>query len=410
MDLRWSEEDRAFQAEVREFLDQKLTPELRRAGRLMTSVYADHEASMAWQAILHERGWAAPAWPVEHGGCDWSLTQHYIFSRESTLAGAPALSPMGIRMVAHAIVRYGTDVQKEYFLPRILTGEVFFCQGYSEPEAGSDLAALTMAAKDDGDDLVCTGSKIWTTHAGEANWMFALVRTSRGGKKQQGITFVLIDMTSPGIEIRPLVMTSGEEIQNQVFFDEVRVPKSNVIGEIDAGWTVAKYLLEFERGGGAVAPGLQVMAEEVATVAKGQPGPSGGSLADDDAFVRKLADARIRAEVLEILEYQVLTAVAEGRNPGASSSMLKILGTELSQELTALALEAAGPRGRIYQPHVTAPGGPIADYQPPADGYSSGEPWQAVAPLRYFNDRAGSIYAGSNEIQRNILAKAALGL
>lgn len=410
MDLRWSEEDRAFQAEVRDFLDQKLTPELRRAGRLMTSVYADHEASMAWQAILHERGWAAPAWPVEHGGCDWSLTQHYIFSRESTLAGAPSLSPMGIRMVAHAIVRYGTDAQKDYFLPRILTGEVFFCQGYSEPEAGSDLAALSMAATVDGDDLVCTGSKIWTTHAGEANWMFALVRTSRTAKKQQGITFVLIDMTSPGIEIRPLVMTSGEEIQNQVFFDEVRVPKANVIGEIDNGWTVAKYLLEFERGGGAVAPGLQVVAEEIATAAQNQPGPGGGKLADDDAFMRKLADARIRAEVLEILEYQVLTAVAEGRNPGASSSMLKILGTELSQELTALALEAAGPRGRIYQPHVTAPGGPIADYQPPADGYASGEPWQAVAPLRYFNDRAGSIYAGSNEIQRNILAKAALGL
>ncbi|WP_409435776.1 acyl-CoA dehydrogenase family protein [Mycobacterium sp. SMC-14] len=410
MDLRWSEEDRAFQAEVRDFLDQKLTPELRRAGRLMTSVYADHEASMAWQAILHERGWAAPAWPVEHGGCDWSLTQHYIFSRESTLAGAPSLSPMGIRMVAHAIVRYGTDAQKDYFLPRILTGEVFFCQGYSEPEAGSDLAALSMAATVDGDDLVCTGSKIWTTHAGEANWMFALVRTSRTGKKQQGITFLLIDMTSPGIEIRPLVMTSGEEIQNQVFFDEVRVPKTNVIGEIDSGWTVAKYLLEFERGGGAVAPGLQVVAEEVATAAANQPGPGGGKLADDDAFMRKLADARIRAEVLEILEYQVLTAVAQGRNPGASSSMLKILGTELSQELTALALEAAGPRGRIYQPHVTAPGGPIADYQPPADGYASGDPWQAVAPLRYFNDRAGSIYAGSNEIQRNILAKAALGL
>ncbi|UVO14005.1 acyl-CoA dehydrogenase family protein [Mycobacterium sp. SVM_VP21] len=410
MDLRWSEEDRAFQAEVRDFLDQKLTPELRRAGRLMTSVYADHEASMAWQAILHERGWAAPAWPVEHGGCDWSLTQHYIFSRESTLAGAPSLSPMGIRMVAHAIVRYGTDAQKDYFLPRILTGEVFFCQGYSEPEAGSDLAALSMAATVDADDLVCTGSKIWTTHAGEANWMFALVRTARTAKKQQGITFLLIDMTSPGIEIRPLVMTSGEEIQNQVFFDEVRVPKTNVIGEIDNGWTVAKYLLEFERGGGAVAPGLQVVAEEIATAAKNQPGPGGGQLTDDDAFMRKLADARIRAEVLEILEYQVLAAVAEGRNPGASSSMLKILGTELSQELTALALEAAGPRGRIYQPHVTAPGGPIADYQPPTDGYASGEPWQAVAPLRYFNDRAGSIYAGSNEIQRNILAKAALGL
>ena len=317
MDLQWSKDEQDFQDEVRDFLEQKLTPELRRAGRLMTSVYADHEASMAWQAILHERGWAASAWPVEFGGCDWSLTQHYIFTRESTLAGAPSLSPMGIRMVAHAIIRYGTDAQKDFFLPRILTGEVFFCQGYSEPEAGSDLAALSMAAIADGDDLMCTGSKIWTTHAAEANWMFALVRTSRVQKKQQGITFVLIDMTSPGIAIHPLVMTSGEEVQNQVFFDEVRVPKRNVLGEIDEGWTVAKYLLEFERGGGAVAPGLQVTAEEISDAAKDQPGPGGGRLADDPAFARKLADARIRAEVLEILEYRVLATVAQGGNPGA---------------------------------------------------------------------------------------------
>jgi alkylation response protein AidB-like acyl-CoA dehydrogenase len=204
-------------------------------------------------------------------------------------------------------------------------------------------------------------------------------------------------------------MTSGEQVQNQVFFEQVRVPVGNVLGEIDDGWTVAKYLLEFERGGGAVAPGLQVTAEEISEAAKDQPGP-GGSLADDPAFARKLADARIRAEVLEILEYRVLATVAQGGNPGASSSMLKILSTELSQTLTELALEAAGPWGRAYQPHVTAPGGPVAEFEPPADGYASGEPWQAVAPLRYFNDRAGSIYAGSNEIQRNILAKAALGL
>lgn len=412
MDLKWSRSDQEFRDEVRDFLARKLTPELRRAGRLMTSVYADHDASMAWQAILHERGWAAPAWPVEHGGCDWSLTQHYIFSRESTLAGAPSLSPMGIRMVAHAIIAFGTDAQKEYFLPRILTGEVFFCQGYSEPEAGSDLAALSMSAvaDDAAGDLICTGSKIWTTHAREANWMFALVRTSRTGKKQQGITFVLIDMSSPGIEIRPLVMTSGEEVQNQVFFDQVRVPKSNVIGTIDDGWTVAKYLLEFERGGGASAPALQVLAEDISAAAADQPGPGGGRLIDDPAFSRKLADARIRTDVLEILEYQVLAAVAEGRNPGTASSMLKVLATELSQTLTELSMEAAGPRGRAYQPHATCPGGPIAEYEPPADGYVSGEPWQAVAPLRYLNDRAGSIYAGSNEIQRNILAKAALGL
>jgi alkylation response protein AidB-like acyl-CoA dehydrogenase len=410
MDVTWSAADLEFRDEVRAFLHANLTPDLQQAGRLMTSVYSDHDASMKWQSILHERGWAAPAWPVEYGGCDWSLTQHYLFSRESTLAGAPSLSPMGIRMVAHAIIAFGTADQKGYFLPRILTGEVFFCQGYSEPESGSDLASLTMAAVDDGDALVCTGSKIWTTHAQEANWMFALVRTSRTGKKQQGITFVLIDMTSPGIEVRPLVMTSGEEVQNQVFFDDVRVPKSNVIGSIDDGWTVAKYLLEFERGGGATAPALQVMAEQVATTAASRPGPSGGRLADDPAFSRKLADARIRTDVLEILEFRVLSALSGGGHPGTDSSMLKVLSTELSQTLTELAMEAAGPRGRAYQPHATRPGGPVADYTPPADGYVSGEPWQAVAPLRYLNDRAGSIYAGSNEIQRNILAKAELGL
>ncbi|OBF21162.1 acyl-CoA dehydrogenase family protein [Mycobacterium sp. ACS4331] len=410
MDLEWSEKDRAFRDEVRGFLDEKLTPDLRAAGRLMTSVYADHEASMAWQAILHERGWAAPAWPVEYGGCDWTLTQHYIFSRESTLAGAPSLSPMGIRMVAHAIIKFGTAEQKAFFLPRILTGEVFFCQGYSEPESGSDLASLQMAAVDDGDDLILTGSKIWTTHATEANWMFALVRTSRLERKQQGITFILLEMDSPGIEVHPLVMTSGEEVQNQVFFDSVRVPKANVLGRIDDGWTVAKYLLEFERGGGATAPALQVMAEEIATAATQQTGPHGGPLIDDPAFARKLADVRIRTEVLEILEFRTLAVVAEGGNPGTASSMLKVLSTELSQLITELALETAGPRGRVYQPHATRPGGPVTEYEPPADGYVSGEPWQAVAPLRYFNDRAGSIYAGSNEIQRNILAKAELGL
>ena len=365
MELAWSAGDLEFRDEVRAFLDERLTPELRQAGRLMTSIYADHEASMAWQAVLHERGWAAPHWPVEYGGCDWTLNQRYIFSRECALAGAPSLSPMGISMVAHAIVAFGTPEQKDYYLPRILTGEVFFCQGYSEPEAGSDLASLMMAAVDDGDDLVCTGSKIWTTHAMEANWIFALVRTSRGDRKQQGITFVLIDMTTPGIEIRPLVMTSGEEIQTQIFFDAVRVPKSNVIGAIDDGWTVAKYLLEFERGGGAAAPALQVMAERIAAESRHQPGPDGEVLLDDPAFAGKLADVRIRSDVLEILEYRVLATVAEGRNPGAASSMLKILATELSQAITELraavpsmtqsvVFPAVGWGRDLYYPTVTA--------------------------------------------------------
>ncbi len=410
MDLEWSPADMAFRDEVRAFLAEKLTPELRHAGATMTSVYSDHEASMAWQAILHERGWAAPAWPVRYGGCDWTLTQHHIFSRELTLAGAPSLSPMGIRMVSHAILKFGSQEQKDYFLPGILSGEVFFCQGYSEPEAGSDLASLSMSAVEDGDDLVLTGSKIWTTHAGEANWMFALVRTARMERKQQGITFVLIDMTLPGIEIRPLVMSSGEQIQNQVFFDAVRVPKSGVLGEINDGWTVAKYLLEFERGGGAAAPTLQVMLEKLTAVAAAQPAVGGGRLVDSPAFAAKLAEARIRTDVLEIFEYRTLATVAAGGNPGAASSMGKILATELSQTITELAMEAAGLRGRAYQPHAASPGGPISEFTPPADGYVSGEAWQAVAPLRYLNDRAGSIYAGSNEIQRNILAKAALGL
>lgn len=410
MDMTWSATDLAFRDEVRAFLDAELTEDLRTAGRLRTSVYTDHEASMRWQAILHKRGWAAPAWPVEHGGCDWSMTQHHIFSRESVLAGAPALSPMGIRMVAHAIIAFGTPEQKAFFLPGILSGEVFFCQGYSEPEAGSDLAALSMAAVDDGDHLVCTGSKIWTTHAAEANWMFALVRTSRTGKKQEGITFVLIDMTSPGIEVQPLVMASGEQIQAQVFFDGVRVPKANVLGQIDDGWTVAKYLLVFERGGGAAAPALQVMIENLTDHAATVIGPRGGSLADDPVFATKIADARARAAVLEVLEYRALADLSAGRNPGAISSMLKILSTELSQQITGLGVEAAGGWGRVYQPHAAAPGGPVADYDPPADGYVSGQDWQAVAPLLYLNDRAGSIYAGSNEIQRNILAKAALRL
>ena len=248
MDLNWSAEDLAFRDEVRAFLDANLTDDLRRAGRLMTSVYAEHDASMAWQAILHERGWAAPAWPVEYGGCDWTLPQHYIFSRECQLAGAPSLSPMGIRMVSHAIMKFGTKEQKDFFLPGILTGEVFFCQGYSEPEAGSDLAALSMSAVDDGDDLICTGSKIWTTHAGEANWIFALVRTSRGERRQQGITFVLIDMPTPGIEIRPLKTMTGASEFNEVSLKDVRVPKTQIVGARGQGWFVSNATLKHERG------------------------------------------------------------------------------------------------------------------------------------------------------------------
>lgn len=401
--MRLSAKDEAFREEVRAFFAAELTPELRRAGKLMTSVYADHASQMAWQEKLHARGWAAPAWPVEHGGCDWSVVQHHIFASERVGAGAPPVSPMGIKMCGPAIIGFGTDEQKAFFLPRMLNGEHFWCQGYSEPGAGSDLAALQMKAVRDGDDLVCTGTKIWTTHANVANWIFCLVRTTRTDRKQQGITFLLIDMTSPGIEVRPIIMASGEHIQNQIFFDNVRVPVANVLGEIDKGWTVAKYLLEFERGGSAYAPEIEVALDELAQQIAAQPAGSARSLLEG-----RIAEARIRCDILGRLESDILSRLSVGAPTGADASMMKILGTELNQRVTELALEAAGPLARAFQPGVAMPGGPIPGHA--FDDYCSGEVWQAIAPLHYLNERASSIYAGTNEIQRGILAKAELGI
>ncbi|MBT0669534.1 acyl-CoA dehydrogenase family protein [Novosphingobium profundi] len=410
MDLDWTAEEEAFRDEVRTFLQENLDADLAAAGCLATSVYPDHAASMRWQAILHAKGWAAPHWPLEHGGQDWSAAQHYIFESERIAAGAPSLSPMGIHMVAHVITRFGTEEQKAWFLPRILTGEVFFCQGYSEPGAGSDLASLQLAAVREGEAFVLNGSKIWTTHATEANWMFALVRTAREDRPQKGITFLLLRMDDPGIEVRPMLMSSGEEVQSQVFFTDVRVPVANVLGEVDDGWSVAKYLLEFERGGSAYAPDLHVRAERLAAQAEAQGGDDGCPLIEDPLFASRLAALRARIDVLGTLELRLLSGTGQGSSVGALSSMLKVLGTETAQALTRLALEAAGPQALVYQPHAVRPGGPIPFYAAPEDGYLAGERWHALAPLRYFNERAASIYAGSNEIQRNILARAIVGV
>jgi alkylation response protein AidB-like acyl-CoA dehydrogenase len=293
-----SPEDAAFRDEVRAFLDRALTPELRRAGTLMTSVYCDHEAQLAWQALLYKQGWAAPSWPVEYGGCGWSAARRYIFARERLLAGAPT-SPLGINMVGPAIMAFGDPAQKAFFLPRMLSGEHLWCQGYSEPQAGSDLAALAMKAERDGDTLVCTGTKIWTTHANVANWMFCLVRTDATGRKQQGITFLLIDMKSPGVTVRPIVMSSGEAVQNQVFFDAVRVPIENVVGGLGQGWTVAKYLLEYERGGSAYAPELQIKLAALRRQAA-------DVLADNPLLAARVAETEIEVEVLDALEAEIL--------------------------------------------------------------------------------------------------------
>lgn len=403
MDLAWSEADLEFTGEVRRFLDENLDDDLRAAGRWMTSVYGDHDASMEWQRRLHARGWAAPSWPVEHGGGGFSVTQRYIFAREAARAGAPPTSPMGIAMCGPALIGHGTAEQKAHFLPRILNGEHFWCQGYSEPHAGSDLAPLKMRAVRDGDQFVCTGTKIWTTHANVANWIFCLVRTGRFDRPQLGITFLLIPMDCPGITVQPIVMTSGEHIQNQIFFDEVRVPVANAVGTVDDGWTVAKYLLEFERGGSAYAPGLQVRLDRIREVA----GEGSNPPLADPVFAAKLAAAQVRIDILEVYEFRMLTAAARGGRPGIGGSAMKVLGTELSQHLTELAIEACGPYALTFQPDAGAAGGPnLIPHQPDWAGPREA----AIAPLKYLNDRAGSIYAGSNEIQRNIIAKAQLGL
>ena len=405
MDLALKPEYEEFRLEVQAFFESALDDDLRRAGELATSVYYDDEESLRWQRILYKKGWVAPSWPKEYGGTGWDLMQRYIYSTEYAKSGAPGLSPMGLAMIGPALIGCGNDEQKAFYLPRILKGEDYWCQGYSEPGSGSDLASLQMKAEDDGDHFVCTGSKIWTTHANVANRIFCLVRTDNSGKQQEGITFILIDMETPGVTVAPMLMLTGEHIQNQVFFDNVRVPKKNVVGEIGKGWTVAKYLLQFERGGAARAPGLYGHLNKVKARAREE------GLMTDPGFATKLAETESEIASLEYFENRIMSALASGDPPGAESSLIKTRSTELSQRITELAIEAAGMWGMPFQPQYTAPGGPVP-HAPPLDGNLppvGPEQWVTTMP-KYLNDRAGSIYAGSNEIQRNIMAKAVLGL
>jgi len=394
MDLDLSPEDLAFQDEVRAFLDEHLTPDLREAGRRLTSVFCEPRYSLPWQRILHAKGWVAPTWPREYGGAGWSEIQRAIFAAECARAGAPGLAPMGLRMVGPCIIGYGTPEQKAHYLPRILSGEDYWCQGYSEPGAGSDLAALQLRAESDGDDYVLSGSKIWTTHAQFANRMFCLVRTRAEGKPQAGITFLLLDMHSPGITVKPIITLAGEHEVNQVFFDGVRVPKASRLGAENEGWTVAKYLLEFERGGGS-APGLQVSLERLRTMAAAE------GMADDAHYRSRLAEAEIAVQAIDMTERRVLSALAAGQKPGPASSMLKTQGTEAMQRIDTLAIEAAGIYAAVNQPEARAPG---SNVEPVGPAHS------LTAMARYLNDRAASIYGGSNEIQRDIMARLVLGL
>lgn len=401
MDLHIPAEEKAFREEVQTFLKENLTADVREAGRLATSVFAEPKLAMEWQRILHKKGWVAPHWPKEHGGTGWSVSQRAIFAEELIRAEAPPLIPMGLIMCGPCLIGYGTEEQKAHFLPRILDTTDFWCQGYSEPGSGSDLASLTTSAVSDGDDYIINGSKIWTTYAMYANWMFCLVRTNKDCKPQQGITFLLIDMKTPGIKIDPIVGLDEIPEQCQVFFDNVRVPKANTVGKENDGWTVAKYLLEFERGGNEYGPGLHVMLEKVKQIAGRQQISRGKTLLQDEIFRQKMAQVEIDVLALEFTEARIKSALGSGKNPGALSSMTKILGTELSQKVTELAIEAAGLHALPWQ---------IDAIQPLANLPFVGPEYALTAMPKYLNTRATSIYGGSNEVQRNIIAKLVLGL
>jgi alkylation response protein AidB-like acyl-CoA dehydrogenase len=402
MDLALGPEDEAFRSEVRRFLDDTLSEDLREAGRKTGGVFADFAAGLRWHKVLARRGWSAPSWPKEHGGTGWTAIQRYIFSRECIAADAPRIFSMGIRMVGPVIMKFGTAAQKAKYLPPIVAGDSVFCQGYSEPGSGSDLASLKTRAVRDGDDYVINGTKIWTTGAHVANRMFCLVRTSAEGKPQDGISFVLIDsMDVPGLTVKPIVTLAGDHEVNQVFFDNVRTPVANRIGPENAGWTVAKYLLEFERGGDAYTPNLHARIEDVRRIAREQAADGAGRLIDEPGFARRLAEADMAIQALEMIELQVLSDLNKGRNPGAVSSQMKIRGSETLQAIDHLGIEALAWYAAPFEPEART----LGHNQPtvtPDHGVTA-------MPL-YLNDRASTIYAGSNEIQRNIIAKAVLGL
>ncbi|HEX5776706.1 MAG TPA: acyl-CoA dehydrogenase family protein [Caulobacteraceae bacterium] len=403
MDLSFSPEDIKFRDEVRAWIAENYDDDLKKQLAQSKNGYLDKAGQVRWQKKLASRGWAAPDWPVEHGGPGFTASQRYIFNMEMSLAGVPVSSPMGIKMVAPVIMAFGSDEQKKQHLPPILASDIWWCQGYSEPGSGSDLASLQMRAERDGDDYVLNGSKIWTTHAQWADWMFCLVRTSTDGKPQEGISFLLLEMATPGITVRPLPTLDGpidgQQEVNQVFFEDVRVPVANRIGEEGRGWTYAKYLLEFERGN-AYAPGLMNMLKKVRRIAAAEMSDTGEPLIDDPDFRRKLAEVEIKVEALNATELRIFSAMGSGKPVGPASSMLKLTGSETQQAITELTLEAVGNYALPF----------VADTWAKTNEPRSGPDYAAPTAPYYFSYRKASIYAGSNEIQHNIMAKLVLGL
>ena len=394
MDTAFATEELAFRDEVRAFFAQAYDEEMQE--RLASRDPATYrQAIVDWQKRLHDKGWIAPGWPEEYGGTGWNATQTFIYETERAAAGVRDVLPFGLKMVGPVIYTFGTQEQKERFLPAILSTDDWWCQGYSETGSGSDLASLKTKAELDGDDYVVNGTKIWTSYAQFSDWIFCLVRTNSDGKKQEGITFLLIDMTTPGIKVNPIVSIDGHHSLNEVEFNDVRVPVSNRIGEQDKGWTYAKALLAHERTGIAGVADSQRNLAQIQELAA-QEINGGKALLSDALFQKRMSDIEIELMALEFTELRVLASVAVGGAPGAESSLLKIKGTEMQQAVQELRMDVAA----YYQGLL------------PSDlsGEQVGHSFGSQSRMAYMYGRAATIYGGSNEVQKNIIAKAILGL
>ncbi|HEY2809011.1 MAG TPA: acyl-CoA dehydrogenase family protein [Steroidobacteraceae bacterium] len=403
MDLSFSAEEDAFRAEVRVFLKAELPAPLRE--NMLLGRRLRKEDLVEWQKILYRHGWGAGMWPKRYGGAGWSVVQQHIFDEECAAGGAPAQLPFALRMVAPVLMSFATAEQQAYFLPKILSGEHWWCQGYSEPGAGSDLASLRTSAVRDGAHYVVNGQKTWNTLGQYADWIFCLVRTSTAGRPQQGISFLLIDMKTPGVSVRPIVMVDGEHEINDIFFENVRVPVGNLVGEENRGWTYAKFLLEHERTNNAGIGNCKRELARLKQIAAAQPA-GGRALIEDPRFRDHISKVELELMALEITNLRVLSKVHnEAGAPGPEVSLLKIKGSQIVQRLIELQMQALGHDALPYVREGLSPDwvpGPLLAqhfpaYAPPLSG-------------RYFNYRKTTIYAGSTEIQKNIIAKMILGL
>jgi len=389
----------SFRTEVRDFLSNNLTPEMRQAAALGFGI--PKAIGQEWHKALFDQNWIAPSWPKEYGGTGWNLMQQHIFNEENALAGAPMIMPFSIGMVGPVIYTFGTDEQKKQHLPGIMDGSLWWCQGYSEPGSGSDLASLKTSAVQDGDNYIVNGQKIWTTNAHKADWIFALVRTDKECKPQQGISFLLIDMNSPGIEVKPIVSIDGLHHLNEVYFTDVQVPVGNRIGEENRGWTYAKFLLGHERAGIAGVARSRRAIEALREISLQESDNTGQTLAQDNDFVRQINLGEIKLEALAGIESKILNAMSNGKTVGAEASALKILGSELQQILEELRVKAVAYYAMPFD---------VRQIRGENNSACIGPEYSVTAVSDHNFGRASTIYGGSNEIQRNVIAKGVLNL